>query len=157
MTPSNHAEQAVAMFQEGFNCAQAVLAACGVPLGLPRDVALHVAGAMGGGIGGMGGTCGAVTGAIMTIGLKYAKTSPADDASKQKAYQLAKQFAAQFKQRNESILCRELLGCDISTPEGMKHFRESGLHGTVCPKLVRDAAEIVERLLAESQGQGDAK
>ena len=157
MTPNNDAEQAVAMFQEGFNCAQSVLAACGAPLGLPRDVALHVAGAMGGGIGGMGGSCGAVTGAIMVIGLKYAKTSPTEDAAKQKAYQLAKQFAARFKERNKSIVCRELLGCDISTPEGMKQFRESGLHGTVCPKLVRDAAEIVEQLLAESQGQGDAK
>jgi C_GCAxxG_C_C family probable redox protein len=152
MTPDNHAEQAVALFKEGFNCAQAVLAACGEPLGLPRDVALHVAGAMGGGVGGMGLTCGAVTGAVMVIGLKYAKTFPTDDGAKQKAYQLAKQFAARFKQRNESIICRELLGCDISTPEGMKQFRESGRHGTVCPKLVRDAAEIVEQLLAEAQG-----
>ena len=151
---SANSEKAVAMFGEGFNCAQSVLASCGGPLGLPRETALRVAGTFGGGMGLMGETCGAVTGALMTIGLKYAKTSPgagADgDAAKKKGYELARQFAARFKERNKTITCRDLIGYDLTTPQGMTEASASGVLKTVCPKLVRDAAEIVEQLLAEA-------
>ena len=146
-----NAQKAQTMFQEGFNCAQAVLAACGEPRGLSHDVALHVAGPFGGGMAGMGETCGAVTGAFMVIGLKYAKTTPEDDLSKQNGYQLVRQFTARFKERNQTICCRELLGCDISTPQGMDRAKTMGLFKTICPKLVHDAAEIVEELLTSSE------
>ncbi|MGE5610840.1 MAG: C-GCAxxG-C-C family protein, partial [Bacillota bacterium] len=99
---SDHAGEAVAMFSQGFNCAQSVLTCCGGPLGLPRDVAMRVAGPFGAGMGRMCETCGAVTGAFMVIGLKYAKTD-ADNASRDKGYQLVKEFTARFKQRNKSI------------------------------------------------------
>jgi len=40
-----------------------------------------------------------------------------------------------------------LLGCDISTPEGLNSSREKNLFTTICPKYVRDAAGIVEDIL----------
>lgn len=66
---------------------------------------------------------------------------------KEEAYRLARELAAEFKARRGSILCRELLGCDISTPEGRSQAREKGLFANLCPQLVRDAAEIVEQML----------
>jgi C_GCAxxG_C_C family probable redox protein len=144
----SNADIAVACFDEGFNCSQAVFSAFAPQLGLDRVVALKVAGPFGGGIGRMGETCGAVTGALMVIGLKYGQTTSEDKAAKEKSYELVRQFAERFKARNRGCLaCRELLGADIGTPEGMQKIREKQAFTTMCPKFVRDAAEIVEELL----------
>jgi C_GCAxxG_C_C family probable redox protein len=95
----------------------------------------------------MGGTCGAVTGSFMVLGLKYGKYREGDEAPKEKTYALVNEFARQFKDRNGSIVCKELLGLDIGTPEGANTFKEKGFHATRCTKYVRDATEIVEKLM----------
>jgi C_GCAxxG_C_C family probable redox protein len=143
----NKVERAVSCFNDGFSCSQAVLSTYGEQFGLDRETALKVAGAFGGGMGHMGETCGAVTGALMVIGLKYGQTRVDDKEPKKKTYRLVKEFAEQFKVRNGSINCTELLGCDLSTPEGMQRAKERGLFTTVCPKFVQDAAEILEELI----------
>lgn len=141
-------ERATLSFREGFNCAQAVLLAYGPELGLNRELALKVAGAFGGGMGRQGGTCGAVTGAFMTIGLRCGVAKP-DEESKERTYRLVRKFTEAFKARNRTIICRELLGLDISTVEGRKEAAEKKLFTTLCPKLVRDAAEIIGQMLQE--------
>jgi C_GCAxxG_C_C family probable redox protein len=140
-------EQAVSCFEEGFSCAQAVLSAYGPQFGLERELALRVAGAFGGGMGRMGRTCGAVTGALMAIGLQYGKTEAEDDETKEACYNLAGKFVEQFELRHGAITCQELLGYKIGIPEERELAKEQGLFDTLCPKLVRDAAEIVEQLL----------
>jgi C_GCAxxG_C_C family probable redox protein len=95
----------------------------------------------------MGETCGAVTGAFMVIGLKYGKARDEDDGARDRTYELVGEFVARFKDRHGSIVCRELLGCDLSNPEGLTTAREKGLFETLCPHLVRDAAEILEEIL----------
>ena len=95
----------------------------------------------------MGEICGAVTGAFMVIGLKYGRTTVQDAKSHEKTNRLVKEFVDKFKSRNGSIVCRELLGCDLSTPDGQKTFVDKKLRDTLCTKLVRDAAEIVGQLL----------
>ena len=140
-------ERAVAWFEEGFSCTQAILSTYGSDFGLDRDIALRVAGGFGGGMGRMGKTCGAVTGAFMVLGLKYGSADATDNDKKEKTYALVREFANQFSLRNGHIGCNELLGHDISTPDGRKEAQEKGLFSTLCPKLVRDAAEIVEQLL----------
>ena len=143
----NQVERAVTCFQEGFSCAQSVLTAYGPQLGLDRERCLKVAGAFGAGMGRMGQTCGAVTGALMVIGLVTGKTRSEDNQAKERAYGLVQEFAHEFELRNGSITCNELLGCDMSTPEGRAVANEKGLFGTLCPKLVRDAVEILEQIL----------
>lgn len=140
-------ERAVTCFKEGFSCSQALLSTYGAQFGLNREMALKVSGAFGGGMGRMAETCGAVTGASMVIGLKYGKTRVEDEQTKEKAYSLVKEFVDKFKSRNGSIICRELLGCDISTPRGMALAKENKLVATLCPKFVQDAAEIIEQIL----------
>jgi C_GCAxxG_C_C family probable redox protein len=98
-------------------------------------------------MGRLGETCGAVTGAFMVIGLKHGRTRAEDEETAEIAYGLVQEFADKFKARNGSIACRELLGQDISTPEGVELAREKGLFATRCPRFVRDAAEIVEQVL----------
>lgn len=140
-------ERAASLFEQGFSCSQAVFSAYADQFGLDAEIALRVSGAFGGGMGRMGATCGAVTGALMVIGLKYAKTKPEDDDSKERTYALVQQFADLFQQRNGSTLCKELLGYDLSTPEGRQQVEEKGISKTLCPHLVRSAVEILELIL----------
>jgi len=140
-------EEAVSCFNEGFMCSQAVLAAYAGQFGMDHETALRVSAAFGGGMGRMGEICGAVTGAFMVIGLKYGRIEVQDTKSHQKTNRLVREFADKFKSVNRSIVCRELLGCDLNTPEGQKTFVDKKLRDTLCTKLVRDAAEIVEQLL----------
>jgi len=140
-------ELAVSCFEEGFACSQALLSTYSPQFGLDRETALKVAGAFGGGMGRMGEICGAVTGALMVIGLKHGITIADDEQSQEKTYSLVNEFVNRFKSRTGSIVCRELLGCDISTAEGMNTAKEKGLFTTLCPKYVRDAAETLEQIL----------
>ena len=143
----NRVELAVSCFEEGYTCFQALLSTYSAKFGLDREIALRIADGFGGGMGSMGETCGAVTGAFMVIGLNHGKTVVEDRDAHRKTNSLINDFVRLFKHRNGSIVCRELLGCDISTPEGLNSAREKKLFTTVCPKYIQDAAEIVEELL----------
>jgi C_GCAxxG_C_C family probable redox protein len=143
----NNPERAVELFNEGFSCSQAVLAAYGEQFDLKREMALRIAGAFGGGMGRLGETCGAVSGAVMVLGLKFGCAVAGDLKSRENAYASVREFVHRFKGRNVSTLCRDLLDCDISTPEGIKRAKEEGLIKKTCPKLVRDAAEILDQLI----------
>ncbi|MCX6151182.1 MAG: C-GCAxxG-C-C family protein [Ignavibacteriales bacterium] len=140
-------EIAIECFQNGFSCSQAVISTYCEELGLDKESALKIACAFGGGMGHIGETCGAVTGAFMVIGLKHGKIKVDDNEAKAKTYELVAEFAKRFKALNNSIHCFELIGFDLSTEEGLAQARESNRFKTVCPKLVKDAAEIVEELL----------
>ena len=140
-------ELTVSCFREGFSCSQAILSTYGTQFGLNREIALKVAEAFGGGMCHMGETCGAVTGAFMVMGLKYGRTIAGDKQSQDKTTSLVNEFVNRFKSRNTSIVCKELLGCDLSTPEGTNMAKEKNLFATICPKFVQDAAEIIEQIL----------
>jgi len=145
---TNAADQAVGMFSQRYNCAQSVLACCGARFGLDRDLAVRLAAALGGGMG-RGETCGAVSGALLVLGLRFASLDPQDAATKAKVYDLARQLQKRFEQRNKFVRCSDLIGCDMATPAGQQEARDKGLLKSTCPKLVKDAAEIVEQILAE--------
>ncbi len=146
----SHVERAVRRFAEGFNCSQAIISAYAEPLGLEEEIALKIAAGFGGGMGRLGRTCGAVTGAFMVLGLRYGRNSP-DQAAKERIYARIREFADRFNARNASLTCKGLLGVDISTPEGHELARKKQLFTTVCPRFVRDAAEVLEEMLAHPQ------
>ncbi len=146
---SKKSEQAVERFNQGFNCSQAVLSSYSEQFGLDCDRALKVATGFGGGMR-MSETCGAVTGAFMVLGLKYGNTTAEDKESKARTYKMVVEFINRFKARNGSVVCRELLGCDVSKPEGNKEAEDKGLFSSVCPGLVQDAAEILEEIFNEN-------
>jgi C_GCAxxG_C_C family probable redox protein len=138
---------ALATFDSGFNCSQSVLTAFCNEFGLDNEIAFKVACGFGGGMGRAARTCGVVTGAFMVIGLKYGQTEKDNKAAKEKTYALVREFAGLFKKEHGSIQCRELLSCDISTPEGFKVASEKGLFKTTCPKYVEGAVKLLEKVL----------
>jgi C_GCAxxG_C_C family probable redox protein len=140
-------EFAVSLFQKGFSCSQAVLAASCDRFGLDREMALRIAAGFGGGMGRMAQTCGAVSGAFMIIGLKHGSVDAEERAAKDKTYEAMKEFANRFIARHGSLICRDLLGCDISTPEGFQLAKKKKLYAVVCPGLVKTAPEIVEEMI----------
>lgn len=143
--------EAAAAFRGAFNCAQSVFVAFAPDLGLEREIALRVAGGLGGGIGRLGSeVCGAVSGAVLVIGLKHGKYLPDDNAARERTYALVQEFARRFRELHGHLRCSELLGHDVGTPQGRQAAHDSGLHDTLCPRLVRDAAEIAEELLGAS-------
>ena len=97
----------------------------------------------------VGETCGAVTGAFMVIGLVHANQTGQDTAAKTKAHDLVMDFRRRFETAHGSTRCSDLLGVDFATPEGKQLARDRGFFKTVCPMLVRDAAEILEQTLSQ--------
>jgi len=140
-------ETALCLFRQGFSCSQAVAAAFAAELGLDREAALRLAQPFGGGIARRADWCGAVTGAFLAIGLKHGRDRADDTAARDKTYILVNEFIARFAARHGEIKCRDLLGCDIGTPEGQKQAEALKLHQTKCEDLVRDAAAILDELL----------
>jgi C_GCAxxG_C_C family probable redox protein len=140
-------ENALARFSRNFNCAQSVLAAFVPQLGLEEAQALKLASPFGGGVARRGQICGAVTGALMALGLAQGADTP---AGKEAAYCLGQEFLQRFESRHGTLLCRELLQVDISTPEGHQQAREKHLFTTRCPLFVADAVDIVQAMLAET-------
>jgi len=144
---NNPVDTAAARLDQGFNCAQSVLAAFAAQLGLDESRALKLASPFGGGVSRRGEVCGAVTGALMVLGLAQGADTP---AGKERAYLLGQDFLQRFEVRHGTLLCRKLIHCDISTPEGLQQARSRGVFTTLCPLFVRNATEIAQALLVKS-------
>jgi C_GCAxxG_C_C family probable redox protein len=139
-------DEAVDWFCRGAACSQAIVGIYGPLVGLPREQGLKLSCGFAGGMR-MAQTCGAVTGAFMILGLKHAGPNCDQRDSRENVYAPIREFAAKFQQRNHTLVCKELLGCDISTPQGAQQATKEGLFRSICPKLVQDAAEILEEML----------
>ncbi|HOJ88482.1 MAG TPA: C-GCAxxG-C-C family protein [Pseudothermotoga sp.] len=133
--------RALELFEKGFSCAQSVFAAYSPIFGVDEKTALRISCAFGGGMARLASVCGVISGAFMVIGLK----GGGDD--KERTYALAREFVDRFKAVNRSILCKDLLGYDISTVEGLQKARQDNAFKTVCTKYVEDSCRILEELL----------
>ena len=145
-----HIEKSQGLFAQKFRCSQAVLAAFAEELGLSEKQALKLGACFGGGMC-KGEVCGACTGALMALGLKFGPCEVGDVDSKTKTNDITVKFLETFQEENGSYLCRELLGCDLATPEGKLYAAEHNLFTELCPKMVISATEIAEKLLFESE------
>ena len=140
-------DEAYATFISGFSCSAAVLSSFAEELGLDKETAYKIACGFGSGLSRTDNICGAVSGAIMVIGLKYGKVTPKDNAARDKTQMLVQQFLREFAKKNSSVNCTDLLGYNLGNPEEYAMARDKKLFVTKCPALVRDATEILEKLL----------
>lgn len=140
-------DEALALFREGFSCSQAVFVVFAGQGGLDRETALRLSQPFGGGIAGGGDWCGALTGAFLAAGLKHGRVRPEDAAAKERTYALVRELTSRFAAAHGGVKCRDLLGCDIGTPEGRRQADERKLHQTRCEALVAGAVALLEELL----------
>lgn len=136
-------EKAVALFKSGYNCSQSVVAAFADLYGFSEEQALRMAASFGGGIGRMRMTCGAACGMFLLAGLESGSVHSDDREGKAANYALVQQLAEEFKKRNGSLICAELLG--LKRPEGSSQPEartEQYYAKRPCAKMVEEAARI---------------
>jgi len=138
-------EKAVKRFLEGYNCAQSVLLTIFEQSNGKNELVPKVATAFGGGIGRCGSVCGALSGGVMAIGIKYGSNEPSVE-KRLRAYKLAKELYRRFEKQHGSVLCRELIGYDLSNPEELDKARKERVLEEKCVNFVRDAVEILAEI-----------
>ena len=134
-------------FIRGYDCSQVVLREFAGELGITEDEANRMSACFGGGML-EGEVCGVVTGALMAIGLKYGHSNP-ENVMAQKEIMMEKsaQFRQRFKEKYDTLICRPLLGYDVSRPEELQAAMDSGRMLDFCPKLAYEAIQILKGIL----------
>lgn len=147
------AERAYDYFMNGCNCAQAVFLAFADRYGIDEKTALLLSSGFGGGMGRMREVCGAFSGMVMVCGMETGSADLSDGVQKAINYQTVRNLAAQFKEQNGSLYCRELLGLTKrqESAEGAapSERTEQYYKKRPCPELVRGAAEFLEKEFGE--------
>lgn len=140
-------EKAVELFNEGFNCSQSVFTAFADYYGFDQETALKVSSSFGGGMGRMREVCGAVSGMFMVAGLETGTTEGKDVEGKKHNYDVVQQLAKEFKEKNHTIVCRELLGLDLkdNTETRPEARTKEYYQKRPCAEIVRECAEILEK------------
>ena len=147
----NHADRARELFFEGYNCSQAVFCAFCDLTGLDLGTAARLASSFGGGMGRLREVCGAVSGALLALGMLRGYSDPGDPAQKKAHYANVQEFARRFREKNGSIVCRELLKNIPTTPGGEPEARTPEFYTRrPCLRLIGEAAEILDIMLEET-------
>jgi C_GCAxxG_C_C family probable redox protein len=141
-------EKAVRFFRDGYNCSESVLLTMTEHWGCKDELIPRVATPFGGGMGRCGSVCGAVTGGVMAIGVRCGRNAPTEKPSR--AYELAETFFRRFEKQNGSVVCRELIGLELSDPEQRRRAQEDRVFEKKCTVLVRSAVEILAALGLET-------
>jgi C_GCAxxG_C_C family probable redox protein len=153
MTPDEARAKAHDLFVSGYNCTQSVIGTVCGELGLDFDQALKLAQPFGGGMGRMREVCGTVSGMLFALGAVLGSSDAADKKAKDDLYAAVQKLSGTFREKNGSIICRELLGLDkkntamtdpVSAPRTAEYYRKRP-----CADLAGDAAEIFQKWYIE--------
>jgi C_GCAxxG_C_C family probable redox protein len=147
-----HKEKAVQLFNKHFHCSQAVLAAYAKECGITEEQALKLGSCFGSGMR-KGEVCGACTGALMVLGLLYGQHVSTDMKSRQRANEVNDKMMKLFAEKSGSYICNDLLGCDISTSEGVQFARDNNLFTEFCPTMVANAVDALEEIIIEEKAK----
>lgn len=138
---------AIDMIKKGYNCAQSILYAFSGELNLPKEMTLKISSGLGAGMGRKGEVCGAVTGGILVLGMRHGWVESENHTSKEATYSKTQELMNQFAVKHGSCVCRDLLnGCDLTTEEGQKLFKDNDYLTKLCTKYVQSVAEILEKI-----------
>ncbi|MBO4830959.1 MAG: C_GCAxxG_C_C family protein [Oscillospiraceae bacterium] len=149
----NRRDKATEYFMKNMHCSQAVLAAFSEECGITEEQAFRLGSCFGSGMR-KGEVCGACTGALMVLGLLYGQSSIGDTEGRQRSNVVNDLMMERFREANGSYICSDLLGYDISTPEGVQRARDEGLFTGFCPKMVASAADILEEIIGKIENGG---
>lgn len=127
-------KKAVENHEHGYNCAQAVACAFAEDLGMDEKTVFKMMEGFGFGMGTMG-TCGAVSAMAAIAGLAESDGNLESPSTKVNAYKAMKAMTREFKEMNQSVICREIKGIDTG-----KVLRS-------CNGCVEDAANIIDAYL----------
>ena len=121
--------------KKGYNCAQAVVCAFCDEFGKDEKEIFEIMEAFGFGMGSMG-TCGAVSAMAAVVGMKESDGNLEKPGTKKVSYKAMKEMTEKFREKNGSIICREIKGVD------------TGRVLRSCDGCITDAAELIEKYLS---------
>lgn len=149
---NSYSEKAMNYFSEGYNCAQSLVLTFSDEIGLDKKTALMLSSSFGGGMGRLREVCGAVSGMFIVAGLLSGYTEPDDLSGKKEHYRLIQELAQKFREKNASIICRELIGNTDANPGSHvpEKRTEEYYKKRPCKELVGDAAEIIGEYYIEN-------
>ncbi len=87
----------------------------------------------------------------MIIGLKFGTTDEKDKKAGARVYVLADRFIKEFKSKNRTAACRELLGFQMNAGTGPQEYQKKIIQEK-CPTYIEDAVIIIEEILKDSDG-----
>ena len=138
-------------FLKGYNCTQAVAVTFAKELGLDEAAAARLSGGFGGGIGRLREVCGTFSGVVFVLSALYGSSDPKDIEGKKALYEKIQALAAQFRNDNGSIICRELLGLEkaegsaVPEPRTPEYYKKRP-----CPELCRYAGNLIEEFIRDN-------
>lgn len=131
-------------FSEGCNCSQAVACAFADEINLNEDDVKRLTIGFGGGMGRMREVCGTVSGAAFVLSALYG------DKEKSDVYKMVQDVSEEFKKKNGSVVCRDLLGLSESAPitPNAEARTPEYYKKRPCAELVEIMADILENYIA---------
>ena len=114
---------------------------------LPEETALKITCGLGAGMARKEEVCGAVTGGILVLGLRHGRGSKDDRSAMELTYLKTRELMDEFVKKHGTFICRNLLhGCELTTEEGQKQFKENDLLKKICTPCVQSVVEILESI-----------
>ncbi|NIA22334.1 MAG: hypothetical protein GWP05_10315 [Anaerolineaceae bacterium] len=143
-------QAAEALFDEGYNCCEAVSVAVVKALGCECRCLPGLATGMGGGVGHTGHICGAVSGGAMALGLGVSRMGlKSHGAEKEMAVELVSELVDAFGREFNYVACGDLIGIDFGSPGWQAEYRDKGCRSE-CSRFVGFVGQwVATRLAAE--------
>ncbi len=114
---------------------------------LPEETALKIACGLGAGMGRKEEVCGAVTGGILVLGMRHGRGSKDDRSAMELTYLKTRELMDGFAKKHGTFICRKLLdGCELTTEEGQRRFKENDFFKKICAPCVQSVVEILESI-----------
>lgn len=156
-------------FLKGYNCSQSVVMAFSDLIGMDEKTAVRLSSSFGGGIGRLREVCGTFSGVMIVFGILYGYDAASPTAKEDKILHYARiqELARRFREKNGSLVCRELLENHAkSLKERTEKDREqieamlsdspmpterteAYYQKRPCPELCAFAAELLETYIKE--------
>jgi C_GCAxxG_C_C family probable redox protein len=145
---SSRRDEAAKKILSGFNCAQSVFYVFSDYLDFDKNIAVKIASGFGAGMGRKEEVCGAVSGGILVLGTKYGRGENDDRSSTEITYAKTRELIDRFVARHGTIICRKLIdGCELTTEEGQRQFKQNDLLNKRCKLCVESVVEILNEML----------
>ena len=137
---------ALARFEEGYDCSHAILGAYADLFEFDEKSMEMIRRPCGPMTGAPVGVCGAVLGALKALGQQLRNEREAGRETRKKS-ELIREFRDRFEAIHGTVSCTELLGEDITTPDGQFAAMDKDLFRKRCVTFITDSAEILEDLI----------
>lgn len=141
-------EESLQLYNDGLSCSQALLVAFTQEHGLERELAMRMTRAFMGGMA-LGLICGVVTTSFMILSINLGPVGPDEREKRFLSFDVCREFARRFEAQHGTLSCKDLLGVDLSTDEGMAFVQRTQHCRKACPAFIQSSVTILEELLAD--------